>query len=201
MCLEASVFRRIISLVLRSVIVLPSAVVLHRAVVLSLIVLSFSSVGAQDTSPKPSPSTIQALSEVPQTTSQGAGQASVEIEQRVFEIARKLRCPVCRAESAADSSSTPSVEFRNIIQEQLEAGKSEKEVIAYFQERYGDWILLSPPKRGVHLLVWLLPLIAALLGLVTLLLLFRRWTKRSREPKDISQEDAALVKAALESEH
>ena len=78
--------------------------------------------------------------------------AAVQLQSRVFEIARQLRCPVCVSESVGDSNASIAIEMRNQIQDQLEAGRSEAEIMAFFQERYGDWILLEPPRRGVHLL-------------------------------------------------
>tara|TARA_B100000686_G_C16745157_1_gene948981 strand:+ start:1384 stop:1881 length:498 start_codon:yes stop_codon:yes gene_type:complete len=105
-----------------------------------------------------------------------------QLEQQVFEIGRKLRCPVCTAESVAESSVQIAIEMRWLIQEQLEQGLSEQEILEFFQSRYGDWILLDPPKRGVHLMLWLLPLIAALLGVVFLTYSFRRWQTVARRP-------------------
>jgi cytochrome c-type biogenesis protein CcmH len=125
----------------------------------------------------------------------GAGQAP--LEARTFEIAEQLRCPVCVSESVAQSSSQISIEMRQIIQAQLEQGRGEREILAYFQERYGDWILLEPPKRGLHLLVWLLPAAAALAGLVALTLFMRRWLSASREPVDVDESDLRRVRDAL----
>ena len=105
---------------------------------------------------------------------------SLELEQKVFQIARQLRCPVCRAESAADSNATTSIEFRNIIQEQLLAGKNEVEILTFFRERYGDWILLQPPKRGLHLVVWLMPIMVGVIALLSLVVIFRHWLKKSQ---------------------
>jgi cytochrome c-type biogenesis protein CcmH len=127
--------------------------------------------------------------------SAGAGQA--RLEARTFEIAEQLRCPVCVSESVAQSSSQISIEMRQIIQAQLEQGRGEREILAYFQERYGDWILLEPPKRGLHLLVWLLPAAAALAGLVALTLFMRRWLSASREPVDVDESDLRRVRDAL----
>jgi cytochrome c-type biogenesis protein CcmH len=119
------------------------------------------------------------------------------LESKVFEIARELRCPVCTAESVGDSSSQISVEMRNVIQEQLQQGKSKQEILDFFQERYGDWILLDPPKRGVHLLVWVLPIVAALIGLTLLIILFRRWTQKSKAPIDVSSDDLERVREEM----
>src|SRR5690606_22548451 len=123
----------------------------------------------------------------------------VQLENRVFEIAAKLRCPICTSESVADSSVQLAVEMRQIIQEQLNEGRSEAEILAFFQQSYGDWILLDPPKRGLHLLVWILPVAAALVGVIALLMLGRRWQRRSREPIDVDPEDLARVRSELAS--
>ena len=124
----------------------------------------------------------------------------VQLEQRVFEIARQLRCPVCVSESVADSNASVSIEMRQVIQEQLESGRSEQQILAYFQNSYGDWILLEPPKRGIHLLVWLLPGIAAVIGVAALALFVRRWLRAGRETSDVPQEDLERVRKALEEQ-
>ena len=124
---------------------------------------------------------------------------SVELERQVFDIARELRCPVCVAEAVSDSNADVSIEMREIIQQQLEEGRNRQEILAYFQERYGDWILLEPPRRGIHLIVWLLPVIFGLVSAATLIYFFRRWTQRSKLPVEASEEDLARVREALES--
>jgi cytochrome c-type biogenesis protein CcmH len=126
-----------------------------------------------------------------------AQDTTASLESRVFEIARELRCPVCTSESVGDSSSSVAIEMRNIIQDQLEQGKSKTEILAFFQERYGDWIMLEPPKRGIHLLVWVLPVIASLIGLGLLFTMLKRWTKKSRAPIDVSSEDLGRVREEM----
>ena len=54
----------------------------------------------------------------------GAAQ-DVQLDSRVFDIAKQLRCPTCVASSVADSNAPISLEMRNIIQEKLNAGESE----------------------------------------------------------------------------
>ena len=123
--------------------------------------------------------------------------APVKLEQEVFNIARELRCPVCRAESAADSSSGTSIEFRDIIREQLQDGQSRAQIIAYFQQKYGDWILLDPPRRGLYLWVWGLPLGAAVLGLGLLGHFLIRWRKNAAVTAEASPEDVERVRREL----
>src|SRR5437016_12841262 len=76
----------------------------------------------------------------------------------VHEIAAQLRCVVCQNLAVADSPSEMASQMRAIIRERLAAGESPAEVQRYFVDRYGEWILLAPPRRGFNLLVWLLPL-------------------------------------------
>ncbi len=86
-----------------------------------------------------------------------------DLSPEVFAIARELRCPVCQGESAAESNSGVAVEMRRIIAEMLQEGKTEEEIKAFFVDRYGEWILYEPPRRGVTLWVWVLPLLGLLL--------------------------------------
>ena len=126
-----------------------------------------------------------------------AGAQQVQLEREVFKIAGELRCPICRSESASDSNSASSIEFRNIIREQLEAGQNREQIIASFQQRYGDWILMDPPRRGLYLWVWGLPLAAALVGLGLLGYLFRRWRKNNAAPLELSPEERERVQREL----
>ena len=125
------------------------------------------------------------------------GAQTVEIDERVFDIAAELRCPVCQSESAADSSSSSSIEFRNIIRERLQAGESRADIVGFFQDKYGDWILMDPPKRGLYLWVWGLPVAAGVFGLGFLGILLARWRKNAGVPLEATAEDHELVQREL----
>jgi cytochrome c-type biogenesis protein CcmH len=130
----------------------------------------------------------------------GAFAQEQELDPRVFEIANALRCPTCVSESVAQSSSAIAREMRVIIQEQLEAGASRDEVLAFFQERYGDWILLEPPKRGLNLVVWVLPVAGVLAGASLLVVMLRRWQAAASEVVEADPLDLARVRAALDAD-
>jgi cytochrome c-type biogenesis protein CcmH len=80
--------------------------------------------------------------------------ADDQIEQETREIARLLNCPVCQNLTVADSPSDLAGQMRDLIRRQLAAGQSREQVIAYFVDRYGDEVLLDPPKAGFSQLVW-----------------------------------------------
>ena len=122
-----------------------------------------------------------------------------ELDPRVFEIGRELRCPTCVSESVGESSAAIAREMRVMIQEQLDQGASRAEVLAFFQERYGDWILQNPPMRGMNLLVWLLPIAAVLVAVVVIARLLRRWRVAAETPVDVDPSDLDRVRAELRS--
>jgi cytochrome c-type biogenesis protein CcmH len=121
----------------------------------------------------------------------------IVLDPRVFEIGNELRCPTCVAESVGESSAAIAREMRQIIQEQLDEGRTRAEILAFFQDRYGDWILLSPPRRGVLLLVWLLPIAAVVVAGGSLFVLMRRWRTAADTVTPVDAEGLARVRAAL----
>ena len=122
------------------------------------------------------------------------------LDPLVFEIGRDLRCPTCVAESVGESNAAIAREMRVLIQEQLDQGANRSEVLAYFQERYGDWILLNPPMRGMNLLVWLLPVVGAAAGLLLLARLLKRWRGAAEAPVDVDPADLERVRAELQGQ-
>ncbi len=99
-------------------------------------------------------------------------------QQQVHDVAVRLRCVVCQNLSVADSPSEMATQMRALVRERLEAGQTPDEVVQYFVDRYGEWILLSPRRQGFTLLVWVVPALAALAGLALAALLLARWTRR-----------------------
>jgi len=100
-------------------------------------------------------------------------------EKTVHDVAAQLRCVVCQSLSVADSPSETASQMRAIIRERLAAGESPAEVRAYFVEKYGEWILLAPPKSGFNLLVWVVPFAGLGLGLALVVVVLRRWSRKA----------------------
>lgn len=114
------------------------------------------------------------------------------LDQRVRDVASQLKCPVCQGESVADSPAQISQQIRGIIRQQLQAGQSKQQIIQYFQARYGNQIVWSPPWQGFSLLAWLVPIFLMLGGSILLFLVLRSWrTQPSVETESAETELAA----------
>jgi cytochrome c-type biogenesis protein CcmH len=92
------------------------------------------------------------------------------LEERLMNLSRELRCLVCQNETLADSRADLAVDLRNEIREQMKAGKTDQEIIAFLTARYGDFVLYRPPVKTTTYLLWFGPFVLLLGGL---LLLFR----------------------------
>lgn len=107
----------------------------------------------------------------------GAAAAQDPYEERMWEIAEKVACPVCEGQSVKDSNAQLAREMRDLIVERLRFGDDPEAIIDFLAERYGEGILMDPPKTGLGLGVWVGPLIflAAGIGIVAY-----RLTRRPR---------------------
>lgn len=103
--------------------------------------------------------------------------ADPSLDARVKLVASRLRCPVCQGESIQDSPAELSTQMKTLVREQLANGKSEQEVLDYFVQKYGQWILLEPKAEGINLLVYWLPVFFLVIGAVGITLAVKRWTR------------------------
>ncbi len=145
---------------------------MSRSVVLGLALVSSLALGA--------PVGLARSPETPAPPAAAVRPAVVVSDDAVREIAAQLRCVVCQNLSVADSPSETAYQMREIIHDRLAAGETPKHIIAYFVDKYGPWILLSPPKKGFGLLVWVVPFAGLLGGFVLVGLVVRRWSRRAR---------------------
>lgn len=122
----------------------------------------------------------------------------------VRRIAQQLACQVCQGESVADSQAELSVQMREVIREKLAEGETDRQILAYFIDRYGEQILLNPPKHGFSTLLWLGPLVVVGLGALLLVATFRQVLRRDRGREEertgaaVSEVDAARYMPQLE---
>lgn len=119
-------------------------------------------------------------------------------EDRVDAIARRVACPICDGESVFESQNNSSQAIRNQLQQLVaENDLSDAEIVAFIETRYGAQVLLVPKASGFDALVWVLPAVAFVCGLGALVVVFRRWKREAGDMREPTDDDRALVDAAL----
>lgn len=116
------------------------------------------------------------------------------IEARMNLLAEDLRCLVCQNESLAGSHAELAEDLRREIRDQMRQGKSDKEVITYLTDRYGDFVLYRPPFRSYTLLLWLGPVMFLAIGAAAWYMALRR--RRTLQASD--NVSAASMKQAAD---
>lgn len=93
-----------------------------------------------------------------------AVQDETDVDIQVREIAKTLRCTVCQTENIWESGAPLAQQMRGVIRDRIALGHSKEEIRAYFLSRYGDYILMEPPKHGVNWLIWVAPFLLLVIG-------------------------------------
>ncbi len=122
-------------------------------------------------------------------------------EERITALEKRLACPVCQGESVYESRNAASVQIRELIRQGVDQGQlSDQQIIDGIVTRYNGEELLVPTSSGVEALAWALPAAAFVAGVAGLVVAFRRWHASAQQLGDPTDEDYALVAAALEHE-
>ena len=88
------------------------------------------------------------------------------IEKRLNEISNNVRCLVCRNQSIYDSNSDFANDIKKIIMIHLNDNKSDEFIYKFLKSKYGEYILFKPPFQINTLILWILPFILIIFGLI-----------------------------------
>lgn len=103
------------------------------------------------------------------------------LESRAKALFREVRCVVCEGQALAESNADLASDMRHLIRAQIQAGKSDAAIRAFLISRYGEAILMNPPKDSRTALLWYLPAFITVLGLGALFV--RGKPKKLTKPK------------------
>ena len=99
---------------------------------------------------------------------------SPEEEARYRAVAKELRCVMCQNQSLADSPAGVADDMRRQVLTLIREGKSDAEITAFFQARYGDFILYRPEVKPVTWALWFGPALLLLVGAGVVVSIVRR---------------------------
>ena len=116
---------------------------------------------------------------------------------RAVKLAEKLRCLVCQNQTIADSNAELANDLRSQIREQIAAGRTDDEILAYMVQRYGDFVLYQPPFKTTTVLLWTGP---ALLVIAGSFVLARNLRRRQVGETPLSDDERLRARRMLEGD-
>jgi len=101
-----------------------------------------------------------------------------QVEARLKTLAVELRCLVCQNQTLADSHAPLAEDLRREVREMIAKGMSDREIIDFLVQRYGDFVLYRPPWKASTTLLWLGPFLLLIAGATGLVFALRRRQKK-----------------------
>ncbi len=99
-------------------------------------------------------------------------------QDRIDAISKRLACPTCQGESIYVSRAPAAESVRAEIARQVSsAQRTDDEIIAYIEDRFGSSVLLVPRSDGLDAVIWILPVTLGILGVAGLGFLFVHWRR------------------------
>jgi cytochrome c-type biogenesis protein CcmH len=120
------------------------------------------------------------------------------LEKKVITLSNELRCLVCQNQTIADSNAELAVDLRNQVRKQLSEGKSDREILDYMVQRYGEFVLYRPPLSYKTILLWAGPFVLLLIAMFILVQQIRLRHKRLAS-EEFDQTDLSRARKLLDS--
>ena len=80
-------------------------------------------------------------------------------QSQYLELTKILRCPKCQNNNVADSNADLAIDFRKKIYQLVKEGQNKEQVVAYFVQRYGDFVNYDTRLNAKTIWLWLLPIL------------------------------------------
>lgn len=113
----------------------------------------------------------------------------------VNRVAKNLYCPVCPNTPLDVCQTQACKDWRGQIRDQLSSGWTDQQVMDYFVKQYGERVLAEPERGGFTSLIWMLPVLVVLIGLVLVWLILKSW--RSSQKVAAAAQQTSLAAPAV----
>ena len=120
------------------------------------------------------------------------------LEARARSLSQELRCMVCQNQSIDDSEAPLAHDLRVLVRDRLKAGDSDGQVLDYLVARYGEFVLLKPRFEMRTMLLWGLPPLALVAGVIGLMAALRRRRLDGAQPAPLSAAEQRRLATLVE---
>ena len=93
---------------------------------------------------------------------------AVAEDPRAIELFKEVRCLVCQGQTIHESNAELAEDLKKLIREKISQGETDQQIKAYLVERYGDWILMTPPFNSLTYILWSLPFLIMIIGAIAI---------------------------------
>ena len=94
---------------------------------------------------------------------------SIAEENRAINLFKEVRCLVCQGQTIHESNAEMAEDLKEVIREKIGQGQTDGEIKSFLIEKYGNWIIMTPPFNRLTYLLWFVPLIILLFGIYFIL--------------------------------
>ena len=124
------------------------------------------------------------------------------LEERARNLSAKLRCLVCQNQSIDDSDAPLAKDLRILVRQKLVEGSNDIQVLDFVVSKYGEFVLLQPRFTTHTYMLWILPPIIFLIGLVAIVFLFKNQRKNvpATVETKLSAEDKKRLQQVLKND-
>jgi cytochrome c-type biogenesis protein CcmH len=123
-----------------------------------------------------------------------ASTAMAEVDTKPIESQLICQCGCNMVVATCDCATAGQV--RAEIAKMMGEGKTAKEILQFYVDKYGEVVLAAPTKTGFNLTAWITPFAAVLAGGALLYFLLRRWVLKYRQ----NEEENPVANVAAEEE-
>ncbi|MFN0027673.1 MAG: cytochrome c-type biogenesis protein CcmH [Acidimicrobiales bacterium] len=116
---------------------------------------------------------------------------------RVQTLAGQFACPECSGQSVASSNAIAARNIEAALAEMVTEGRSDQEIRDRIVDRFGERVSLVPQRDGFVGLVWVVPVVVAVIALGALVAALWRWRSSVGQSGLASEEDRRLVEEFL----
>lgn len=95
-------------------------------------------------------------------------------QEQFYSLIKELRCLVCQNQDLLDSNAPLAEDLRGEVYNMVNDGQSDRAILAYLTDRYGDYILFQPPFNKITVLLWLGPFTLFMMAILILLFVIKR---------------------------
>ncbi len=97
--------------------------------------------------------------------------------------------PHCDGESVFESRGSASVAIKKEVARLVSAGQlTDDEIVKTIESSFGEDVLLVPRSTGLDAVAWALPVAVAVIAIVGLVIVFRRWRREGAVRASVDDE-------------